>query len=1336
MKDFTSKGKLIDQINNKVNITRSTLVGERFNIISMMGEVKYEVEVKKLIGLGGSSLVYEVAVDDTYPPIKRMIMKEFYPAYDEKYIEAIRSPYNKLELYFDAIDKKYKKRVKIDRDKFIDAYNKHVRILDMDPYLEDKIVKPYRLEIDKAYLYSLYEVDTATSVDKYYNLDLIRIVDILKKTADILMHLHKNDIIYMDLKPSNILYDYNNSKVKLFDFDAAIDLNELEYINEFSMPSERTFIPPEIRNITNIGKRKEFFITEEIDIYMLGATFFTLIMGRYPTNLETEDMEYLARNVRDELNNKSNKILVNKYAIEEIIKLLQETLSIHRYISVEGFKHGLRKIESNLRFRDNEDLYNILSVVYFLDYNRLYNYIIEKDDSKSIDVAIIGNNNLSKIFFSFIFSSVILDNVKLNINLYDKDPKKFYKQMIDENPLLAQSTEIKLNGELVNNNINTDITDKAYAYINFKSYKERIEESYILILDDTGFDYRGMGDNLYEKFKSDNQKRVILNYSRNNHKVDIRQEEYISYYNLDLASTSTLKNRNFNDKLLEEASNIYRLKVIFNKGEIVDYDKIWEEFLEEDFYNLKTSLRLALTMKYYIFMVGIEHNDQAPLNFYKILLQAKNNDDQINIRDTLADCEHHSWNRFMISQGYKVPTYKQLNSYAYVDRKKYTDHKNKFHPLISNSNIKLRKNGHIDKLTEVSNKIDRLIAEKTIYKEDEVRFRLLNVLNNTLWEDNDFLIRLRPLWISLVNLSYKIIENEFYATNSLNILTYKIEEILDEASPDLETISSDYNQIKSDLDLIIIRNENLDVRLIDYRIIDSIPLISARKIKTIYKPFVDDDENLWANIIATVKFYPEKLIFLSDEPIDNQKINRIENFLKDKRLRKYLLIEVITYDKLQYYNKENSVVDLTLNSHMDAKRPELVGIDYVEYAGSNNWFGNYKALDFHRMNNFLTVEETFFLNNANIYEKPGIWNITGLIKHYPRLWKTYISVDSDYWKEFIEAIKYSRNLCTLNLDKYERKDEHKLLEVGDFKFRRYDGKKYKSLKQLLDKLIKENILIEYEFPKKPGFLKLHSFNDDLSKRLGEFISKNMWEYNEGFELLKTQSLERDYGHSYSIVSDKLNFEYRFKAQDPKSFTKKTNKLMLDIDKADDDNPIRIFNQVENYPYIESYDKFVLFRYELGDLSFRGFFNDYDYKGSMLRVYTYFELIKYADFFDEIKISVNLKWKAYSDYSKDSKAIENVLDIVCIKGFSTIIISTVENSIKNEDIYEINNYSMQFGMDTKPVLISSNSNDDTSQIKMIASATGVYFIDREMIKDNGVGKYIKNIASGKKNWKDI
>lgn len=215
MENFNSYDDIINNIGEKVNTNRSSLVGEKFNIISMMGEVKYEVYVKKLIGKGGSALVYEVEVDDNYPPIKNMIMKEFYPNYNQEKITASRNPLNRLELYFDAVDLESEDRIRKDRDKFMDAYSKHIRILEMDKYLESKIVKPYRIEIDNSYLYALYEVDTATSVDKYYNLDLERIVDILKQTADILIHLHNNNVIYMDLKPANILYDYNNSRVKL-----------------------------------------------------------------------------------------------------------------------------------------------------------------------------------------------------------------------------------------------------------------------------------------------------------------------------------------------------------------------------------------------------------------------------------------------------------------------------------------------------------------------------------------------------------------------------------------------------------------------------------------------------------------------------------------------------------------------------------------------------------------------------------------------------------------------------------------------------------------------------------------------------------------------------------------------------------------------------------------------------------------------------------------------------------------------------------------------------------------------------------------------------------------
>ena len=76
MESFKSQEEIINRFKNNIITDRTSLAGEKFDIISMMGEVKYAVEVKKLIGHGGSSLVYEVYVDDNYPPVKKMIMKE------------------------------------------------------------------------------------------------------------------------------------------------------------------------------------------------------------------------------------------------------------------------------------------------------------------------------------------------------------------------------------------------------------------------------------------------------------------------------------------------------------------------------------------------------------------------------------------------------------------------------------------------------------------------------------------------------------------------------------------------------------------------------------------------------------------------------------------------------------------------------------------------------------------------------------------------------------------------------------------------------------------------------------------------------------------------------------------------------------------------------------------------------------------------------------------------------------------------------------------------------------------------------------------------------------
>ena len=395
--------------------------------------------------------------------------------------------------------------------------------------------------------------------------------------------------------------------------------------------------------------------------------------------------------------------------------------------------------------------------------------------------------------------------------------------------------------------------------------------------------------------------------------------------------------------------------------------------------------------------------------------------------------------------------------------------------------------------------------------------------------------------------------------------------------------------------------------------------------------------------------------------------------------------------------------------------------------------GNYKALAHYISKGSLTVEETFFLNNAKVIDNDSYLNITRFVNYYQSFWKTYMKLDSKDWESFVKTINYNSKFYKLDLDNYKRCENHSLIEVGDFKFRRYDSQKYRNLKTLLDDLREEDLIIDYEFPINPARLKIHSYNDEFSRKIGEFISRNMWEYNEGFKLIKTQIEKNNYNYSYHIISDKLAFSYEYDADSSKEFIEKTKAIMTDIDKEDRGEYPKVFNQIANNPYIQKEDDHALLSYELGDTLFRSFF---DKDGNILRVYTYFELIKHSELFDEIKINVNLRWKAYNDYDENSLPIENILDIVCTKGFSTFIISTITDNIKYEDLYEINNHAKQFGIDARPILISSNSNDDTSKIKNIASAAGVYFIDRQMLADHDLIGYIQNIIIGKKNWREV
>lgn len=1337
MKNFKTQEEFISQIKEPVLDNRYPLDGQEIAISDQRGKLKYKIEIGKLVGAGASCLVYEVVVDDLYPPKKNMILKEFFPNYKEANIVGQRDENNPLKVRFETKDQESLMTLVKDRKKFIESYDKHIKMIEIDPVLEDRIVRPYKLEKSDDYLFALYDTDKAQSVDKYNNLDLGRIIDILKQTSEILSFLHQKDIIYMDLKPANILYDYKRDRVKLFDFDAAIFLDELDNITEFLMPSERAFIPPELRYLSNINNRKEMFISEEIDLYMLGVTFFYLLMDRYPEDLENKNIDYLERNLREVLLKKSNRIFLNKITTDRIVDLLKESLSVHRYLSVNDFSQRLDEIQKGLDTSKNNEIANILSAAFVMESKPLYNYINEDENGKYIDIAMVGGLRAGLDFFSLLFASVDLADVENRFTFYTSNPKESYKILTDAMPLLRETTKISIEGKVVDDNINQVITEKSYASINFTKKFDNINEHYIIIHQEDGLNYTDLAKKLYDKFEDLEENRLIVNYSRYVRGVEVFENDFISSYNIDIRSAATFRNRDFSESILEEAYEIHKFYTREYGGERVDDARIWQNFIKDDLYSIKSSIRTALSMKYRIYMSGSYNKDDICRHFYDNVVKPGRLTDALSQRDIFADMEHHTWNRFMISQGYLRPSYEEFKKYAYVGSNNHVDKINKLHPLIVNTNIRKFKSGQDDEFELVSKKIQAFLLKKTKNLDQGVLERISHNLNNTNWLANNNLRELFPLWEELYNITLRLSDKEAYAINTLNQLISIIDERFEKDFLGKEDLLADYRLIKQDLKLLIESEKPKSFRDSDYMVIDAKPLIKYGPIKTIFAPFVADDELLWANVLAAIKYEPQNLFLIDENPEDHkEKFNKIVDFLKNKRQQKSMNIKMISYEDIKYYSSENAVADLTLNTHTDAKRPEIMKLPYVEYLGSNEWGGDYAANEFYLNRRTLTVEEAFFLNNAKFYNAASENNLARLSNFYEKLWQAYMDTDSSKWAIFTEFFRAGISQYIFDLS-YPKKENSSMIESGNFIFKRDDKLKYQKLTSFLKELKDEDLLVDYKFPINPGRLKLESYNEEFSKNLGDFISENLFNYFEVFDLRKlyfpllNEKAEKKF-YCYAM-SNNVKFSYKIYNKDCKNLAYELNNMMEDLDR--DTNPdaeIRIFNHINGKDYVEGHGDYLEFNYQLGDIAFREFFE----KGIALQIYTYFELIRKSKVFDEVKIDVRLKWQAYDDYSPLSEGVENHIDIVCTKEFSTFIITTTQIQLKKEDLYEIKTQAKQFGIDTKPILINTNSMGIDKSIRKIAKATGVFLIDREMIEKRSVVEYLDNIARADKNWQNI
>ncbi len=173
--------------------------------------------------------------------------------------------------------------------------------------------------------------------------DLIDFLRIAQKITLILGWVHDHNIIHMDLKPANMLFNPDNKQVKITDFSlASLMSRELQEIHH----SDRFVGTPAYMSPEQTGRMNRS-IDYRTDFYSLGCTFYQLLTGSLPfDNIDGAALVHAHIAKRPTPPHERNPEIPQP--LSDILMKLLEKPAEARYQSCDGLYHDLRYCEQKL----------------------------------------------------------------------------------------------------------------------------------------------------------------------------------------------------------------------------------------------------------------------------------------------------------------------------------------------------------------------------------------------------------------------------------------------------------------------------------------------------------------------------------------------------------------------------------------------------------------------------------------------------------------------------------------------------------------------------------------------------------------------------------------------------------------------------------------------------------------------------------------------------------------------------------------------------------------------------------------------------------------------------